>query len=85
MTNYLKRLRSTSVIILSCLFLTGCLGGTTTVVTDGGVITFSPCLKMWGEIDKEELKEPLSYQAGCDILTRQTLEDIINNNEARDD
>jgi hypothetical protein len=40
---------------------------------------------MWGEIDKEELKEPLSYQAGCDILTRQTLEDIINNNEARDD
>jgi hypothetical protein len=39
---------------------------------------------MWGEIDKEDLEAPLYEKAGCDILTRRTMEDIVNNNEKYD-
>jgi hypothetical protein len=69
----------------SILLLAACAGTGSIEVKTGEQITLAPCLKAWGSEDmKEELEEPLYKQAGCDILTRKTLEDIINNNESLD-
>jgi len=80
--NLPKKLRNILALSSVGLILGGCPSATTGSTSGGNQISLSPCYRVWGSDDiKEELNEPLSSLSGCDILTRRTLEDIINNNE----
>jgi len=86
MRNFSKKLKNIVVMTSLCLLLSGCLtiGPPAVTIYNGERISLSPCVEMWGEIDSEELQAPLYEKSGCDILTRRTLEDIVNNNEMYD-
>lgn len=64
------------------MFLTSCVTNTHEVTTrKGSVVTVAPQTFTWSELHESELERPLRFYKGTDILTEQTLRDILNNNE----
>ena len=76
--------KSTALLIvaLTLLFLTSCGKRIEDQLPPtGSEVVVSYCVLTWSQLTDEQLAKPLSEYKECDILTSETMRDILRNNK----